>query len=75
MILKDLRIQNFRSYYGNNNFFEFKDGLTLIIGENVKIGKDVRFDFNGAEKLIVVADNAEIPDETTVYSQTRGKQV
>ena len=34
MILKDLRIQNFRSYYGNNNFFEFKDGLTLIIGEN-----------------------------------------
>ena len=34
MILKDLRIQNFRSYYGDKNFFEFKDGLTLIIGEN-----------------------------------------
>ena len=34
MILKDLRIQNFRSYYGNENYFEFKDGLTLIIGDN-----------------------------------------
>lgn len=33
MILKELRINNFRSYYGEN-IFEFKDGLTLIIGGN-----------------------------------------
>ena len=33
MILKELNIRNFRSYYGDNNF-EFKDGLTLIIGGN-----------------------------------------
>lgn len=33
MILKELRIRNFRSYYGEN-VFEFKDGLTLIIGGN-----------------------------------------
>lgn len=33
MILKELRIKNFRSYYGEN-VFEFKDGLTLIIGGN-----------------------------------------
>lgn len=34
MILKNLVIQNFRSYYGNDNYFEFDDGLTLIIGDN-----------------------------------------
>jgi len=34
MILKNLTIQNFRSYYGNDNYFEFDDGLTLIIGDN-----------------------------------------
>ena len=33
MILKELRIKNFRSYY-SENVFEFKDGLTLIIGGN-----------------------------------------
>ena len=42
---------------------------TLIIGENVKIGKNVRFVFNGGEKLILVSDDSEIPDGTTVYSQ------
>lgn len=35
MILKELLINNFRSYYGNNNCFEFNpEGLTLIIGDN-----------------------------------------
>ena len=33
MIIKKVSINNFRSYYGNNEF-EFKDGLTLIIGDN-----------------------------------------
>lgn len=42
MILKELNIRNFRSYYGDNNF-EFKDGLTLIIGGNGD-GKTTFFD-------------------------------
>lgn len=33
MILKSLHIRNFRSYYGNN-YFNFSEGLTLIIGDN-----------------------------------------
>lgn len=41
---------------------------TLIIGKNVKIGKDVRFVFNGGRKSIIVPDNAEIKDGTTVFS-------
>src|ERR1035437_3490910 len=42
MILKELQIRNFRSYYGDNHF-EFKDGLTLIIGGNGD-GKTTFFD-------------------------------
>lgn len=42
MILKELRIKNFRSYYGEN-VFAFKDGLTLIIGGNGD-GKTSLFD-------------------------------
>lgn len=34
MILKELRIKNFRSYYGDENHFVFSDGLTIIIGDN-----------------------------------------
>lgn len=34
MIIRRLEIENFRSYYGNENVFEFGDGLTLIIGDN-----------------------------------------
>lgn len=33
MIIKDIIIKNFRSYYGENKF-EFSDGLTLVIGDN-----------------------------------------
>ena len=33
MIIKDIRIRNFRSYYGDNHF-EISRGLTLIIGDN-----------------------------------------
>lgn len=33
MIIKDIIIKNFRSYYGENKF-EFSNGLTLIIGDN-----------------------------------------
>lgn len=35
MIIKELRIENFRSYYGDNNCFDFsEEGLTLILGDN-----------------------------------------
>lgn len=34
MTIKEIRIKNFRSYYGDNNVFEFSDGLTLILGDN-----------------------------------------
>lgn len=34
MIIKEIRIRNFRSYYGDNNRFEFSEGLTVIIGDN-----------------------------------------
>lgn len=34
MIIKEIRIKNFRSYYGDNNHFDFSDGLTIIIGDN-----------------------------------------
>ena len=34
MIIKEIRIKNFRSYYGDNNRFEFSDRLTVIIGDN-----------------------------------------
>lgn len=33
MIIKDIVIKNFRSYYGENKF-TFSDGLTLVIGDN-----------------------------------------
>ena len=34
MIIRRIEIENFRSYYGNENVFEFGEGLTLIIGDN-----------------------------------------
>lgn len=34
MIIKEIRIKNFRSYYGDNNRFELSKGLTLILGDN-----------------------------------------
>ena len=33
MIIKNITIQNFRSYYGKTSF-DIHDGLTLIIGSN-----------------------------------------
>ena len=33
MIIKNINIRNFRSYYGENSF-DFSSGLTLIIGDN-----------------------------------------
>ena len=42
MIIKQIIIKNFRSYYGENKF-DFSDGLTLIIGDNGD-GKTTFFD-------------------------------
>ena len=33
MIIKDIKIRNFRSYYGDN-YLSLSKGLTLIIGDN-----------------------------------------
>jgi len=42
MIIKEITIKNFRSYYGDNKFV-FSDGLTLIVGDNGD-GKTTFFD-------------------------------
>lgn len=34
MILREVKIQNFRSYYGSENEIELSPGLTLILGDN-----------------------------------------
>lgn len=34
MIIRRIEIENFRSYYGSENVFNFGEGLTLIIGDN-----------------------------------------
>ena len=44
---------------------------TLIIGEQVEIGKGVRFIFNETRRLIVVKNGIRIPDRTTVYPDTK----
>ena len=43
MIIKEIRIKNFRSYYGDKNIFQFSNGLTLILGDNGD-GKTTFFD-------------------------------
>lgn len=42
MIIKEITIRNFRSYYGENKF-HFSDGLTLVVGDNGD-GKTTFFD-------------------------------
>ncbi|MBK9458122.1 MAG: AAA family ATPase [Sphingobacteriales bacterium] len=34
MFIKSIQLENFQCYYGDNNLFEFKEGLNLIIGDN-----------------------------------------
>ncbi len=34
MFIKSIQLENFQCYYGDNNLFEFKEGLNIIIGDN-----------------------------------------
>ncbi len=34
MIIKSIQLKNFLCYYGENNFFEFSEGLNLVLGAN-----------------------------------------
>lgn len=67
MILRELRINNFRSYYGESKF-EFKDGLTLIIGGNGD-GKTTFFD--ALDWLF--ATNAENKSETNISERRKSE--
>lgn len=34
MFIKSILLENFQCYYGDNNLFEFKEGLNIIVGDN-----------------------------------------
>ena len=68
MIIKEITIKNFRSYYGENKF-EFTDGLTLVIGDNGD-GKTTFFDalqwlFNTAVENNSI-DNTSVRDKKVI---------
>lgn len=63
MILKELTIRNFRSYYGDSNRFEFNpNGLTLIIGDNGD-GKTTFF-----EALEWLFDTTGLREQDEIYN-------
>ena len=69
MIINKIIIRNFRSYYGDNTF-EFKDGLTLIIGDNGD-GKTTFF-----EALEWLFNTSQTEDKTErVLSAKRKKEL
>ncbi|MCD7932566.1 MAG: AAA family ATPase [Tannerellaceae bacterium] len=67
MILKELTINNFRSYYGES-VFKFKDGLTLIIGGNGD-GKTTFFDALNW----LFATNADNKSETNISEKRKSE--
>ena len=69
MILRELRINNFRSYY-KENLFTFKDGLTLIIGGNGD-GKTTFFD--ALDWLFMTA--REIKSETFISEKRKSEMI
>lgn len=63
MILNELEIRNFRSYYGGENRFEFNpSGLTLVIGDNGD-GKTTFF-----EALEWLFDTTGLRDKDEIYN-------
>lgn len=69
MILKELRINNFRSYY-KESLFAFKDGLTLIIGGNGD-GKTTFFD--ALDWLFITA--RESKSETLISEKRKSEMI
>ena len=67
MIINKIVIRNFRSYYGDNTF-EFKDGLTLIIGDNGD-GKTTSF-----EALEWLFNTSQTEDKTEESYQLSGRK-
>lgn len=57
MIIRRIEIENFRSYYGNENIFEFSDGLTLILGDN---GDGKTTFFEALQWLLDIASKDEV---------------
>ncbi|MEG2066797.1 MAG: ATP-binding protein, partial [Tannerellaceae bacterium] len=69
MILKELKINNFRSYY-KESLFTFKDGLTLIIGGNGD-GKTTFFD--ALDWLFITA--RENKSETLISEKRKSEMI
>ena len=69
MIIKDIVIKNFRSYYGENKF-TFSNGLTLILGANETDGKTLLLarpsvmTENGEEAKILIGDRVPVTVES-----------
>lgn len=73
MVLKELNIQNFRSYYGDNNRFEFNpEGLTLIIGDN---GDGKTTFFEALEWLFDTTGLSEKNDINNVSEMRKSKMI
>lgn len=72
MVLQELVIQNFRSYYGNDNRFEFNpEGLTLVIGDN----GDGKTTFFEALEWLLDTTGLREKDEINNVSEMRKSQM
>lgn len=73
MIIRRIEIENFRSYYGNENIFEFGDGLTLIIGDN---GDGKSTFFEALQWLLDISNTDEVQkSHAFIIRKTKCSQV